>query len=161
MARVNYKGETVYNGMIPDGVFYKDFKVTRKDNGQEVTVKAGTTFAEAVEAGDIEPMLSAIWYTQGGNYGFWGAQNINVSKATYFSLREVTLGYNFPDKWIKHVGLQSARLSFSGRNLCYIYNGMRGGINPESISSNNPLTPVDYGGVPYARNFSINLNLRF
>ncbi|WP_300828235.1 SusC/RagA family TonB-linked outer membrane protein [uncultured Rikenella sp.] len=161
VARVNYKGETVYNGMIPDGVFYKDFKVTRKDNGQEVTVKAGTTFAEAVEAGDIEPMLSAIWYTQGGNYGFWGAQNINVSKATYFSLREVTLGYNFPDKWIKHVGLQSARLSFSGRNLCYIYNGMRGGINPESISSNNPLTPVDYGGVPYARNFSINLNLRF
>lgn len=159
--RVNYKGEVEYNGMIPDAVFYQDFTVKSFKTGEDVIVKAGTTFREVVENGDIQPMLSALYYTAGGNFGFWGSQNVNVSDSTYFALREITIGYNFPDKWIKHVGLQSARLSFSARNLCYIYNKMTAGINPESISSNNPLTPIDYGGVPFTRNFSLNLNLHF
>lgn len=77
------------------------------------------------------------------------------------ALREITLGYNFPEKWIKHVGLQSARLSFTARNLCYIINKMNGGANPDSFISNNALTPYDYSTTPFMRNFSFSLNLRF
>ncbi|SUE35156.1 hypothetical protein [Rikenella microfusus] len=84
-----------------------------------------------------------------------------VSKQSYMALRELTIGYNFPEKWIKHVGLQSARLSFTARNLCYIYNGTNGKSNPDGYITNNALTPFDYGTTPFVRNFSFALNLRF
>jgi iron complex outermembrane receptor protein len=159
--RINYKGEEVYNGLVLDGVFDKEQKVVSLLNGTEVDL-AGMTMREAVDAGHIQPMMAAQYYSNSGNFSAHaGLQELIVSDATYFALREVTIGYNFPEKWIKHVGLQSARLSFSGRNLGYIYNGFKAGVNPESISTNNPLTPMDYGGVPFARNFSVNLNLRF
>ena len=159
VARVNYKGETVYNGIIPDAVFSNigggSTKVTSFTTGQEVDLN-GLTFAQAVEAGHIQPVLASTWYYYNG-----GNAEDQVSKGTYMALREITLGYNFPEKWIKHVGLQSARLSFTARNLCYIINKMNGGANPDSFISNNALTPYDYSTTPFMRNFSFSLNLRF
>ena len=158
-ARVNYKGETEYNGIMMDGVFYENnSKVTSLKTGQEVNL-AGMTFQEAVKEGHIQPILAGTYYAY--NYS-WGNRVDNyVSKQTYMALREITLGYNFPEKWIKHVGLQSARLSFTARNLCYIYNGARGKSNPDSFISNNALTPFDYGTTPFVRNFAFTLNLKF
>ncbi|WP_462376171.1 SusC/RagA family TonB-linked outer membrane protein [Rikenella microfusus] len=165
IARVNYKGETTYDGLILDGVYAgkNKMEVTSLATGEKIDLR-GMTMQEAVDAGHIAPMLSTVYYQ--GQYGWLGG-SLNMPSEdmvydyTYIALRELTLGYNFPQKWIKHVGLQDARISFSARNLCYLYNGLPDGINPESMSSANPLVPVDWGGVPYTRSFSINLNLRF
>ena len=156
LARVNYKGETVYNGIIPDAVFHTSGStVTSLKTGEDVDL-AGMTFQQAVDAGHIQPVLASTWW------GFTrGYANDMVSKQSYMALREITLGYNFPEKWIKHVGLQSARLSFTARNLCYIYNGTNGKSNPDGFITNNALTPFDYGTTPFVRNFSFALNLRF
>ncbi len=158
-ARVNYKGEIEYNGIIPDGVFSNigggNTKVTSLKTGETVDLN-GMTFQEACDAGHIQPVLAGTWKYYNG-----GAAEDQVSKGTYMALRELTLGYNFPEKWIKHVGLQSARLSFSARNVCYIINKMNGGSNPDSFISNNALTPYDYSTTPFMRNFSFSLNLRF
>ncbi|WP_304708188.1 SusC/RagA family TonB-linked outer membrane protein [uncultured Rikenella sp.] len=164
VARVNYKGEIVNNGIIPDGVFWNGggytTKVTSFKTGEKVDLN-GMTFREAVDAGHIQPVLASTWhyYSVAGN--FYGCGDTQVSKGTYMALRELTLGYNFPEKWIKHVGLQSARLSFSARNVCYLINKMNNKSNPDSFISNNALTPYDYSTTPFVRNFSINLNLRF
>ena len=160
-ARVNYKGETVYNGLIPENVVFSDLNgatnnVTSIATGETVSL-TGMTFREAVEAGHIQPVMAATWY---GYADFWTAENF-VSPQTYMALRELTLGYNFPEKWIKHVGLQSARLSFSARNVCYIINKVHWKGNPDSFVTNNAMTPYDYGTTPFVRNFSVNLNLRF
>ncbi|CEN34244.1 hypothetical protein CCAN12_520010 [Capnocytophaga canimorsus] len=40
-------------------------------------------------------------------------------------------------------------------------NKLTDGLNPESVSSNNPLTPMDIGGAPFHRTYSFNLTLRF
>jgi iron complex outermembrane receptor protein len=40
--------------------------------------------------------------------------------------------------------MQYARLAFSARNIGYLYNGLKNGLNPESVQSNNPLTPYEY-----------------
>lgn len=158
-ARVNYKGDVVYNGIVPDAVFSNlgggNTKVVSFSTGETVDLN-GMTFREAVDAGYIQPVLASTWYYYNG-----GSAEDQVSKGTYMALREITLGYNFPEKWIKHVGLQSARLSFSARNLCYIINKMNGGSNPDSFISNNALTPYDYSTTPFMRNFSFSLNLRF
>lgn len=158
--RINYKGETEYNGYVMDGIFGGGYanEVTSLKGGK---VKLnGMTMQEAIDAGHIMAPLAG--YTYQYNYGFnsSGLNNV-VHDMSYISLREISLGYNFPEKWIKVIGMQSARLSFTARNLCYIYNGMPSGMNPESISSNNPLTPVSYGGVPFTRNFNLALKLRF
>ncbi|MDE5944458.1 MAG: TonB-dependent receptor [Rikenella sp.] len=176
LERVNYKGETVYNGMILDGVYAgRNAMIVETLNGEGSYVNdkgetvlgsvdlRGMTMQDAVNKGYIAPMLSSAYYYY--QYGWSGGmaqptQNM-VYDLTYFSLREITVGYNFPQKWIKHVGLQDARISFSARNICYLYNKLPDKINPESMSSANPLVPIDWGGVPYSRNFSINLNLRF
>ncbi|WP_299456747.1 SusC/RagA family TonB-linked outer membrane protein [uncultured Rikenella sp.] len=159
VARVNYKGETEYNGIIPDAVFSNmgggRTVVTSFKTGEAVDLN-GMTFREAVDAGHIQPVLASTW-----NFYNSGNAHNQVSKGTYMALRELTLGYNFPEKWIKHVGLQSARLSFSARNVCYIINKMNGKSNPDSFISNNALTPYDYSTTPFMRNFSVSLNLRF
>ena len=155
VARVNYKGETVYNGIIPEDVVFYSSKVTSMKTGEEVDL-SGMTFREAYEAGHIQPVLASTWngYATG-----WPEQQ--MAKQSYVALRELTLGYNFPEKWIKHVGLQSARLAFTARNLCYIYNGTGIGVNPDGNLSNNSLTPYNYATTPFMRNFSFSLNLRF
>ena len=143
VARVNYKGETVMNGIIPEDVVFYSTKVTNMKTGEEVDL-SGMTFREAYEAGHIQPVLAAAWngYAVG-----WPEQQ--MVKQSYVALRELTLGYNFPEKWIKHVGLQSARLAFTARNLCYIYNGTGIGVNPDGNISNNSLTPYNYATTPF------------
>lgn len=159
LARKNYKGETVYNGMIIDGVFNdKNSEVTSLKTGGKVSL-SGMTMQEAVDAGHIQPMNSNMFYPY--SYNWTAPGEFFVQELTYVALREVTLGYNFPEKWIKHIGMQSARLSFSARNICYIYNGLEGKSNPEALTSNNPLTPYDASGLPFARNFALSLNVRF
>ena len=173
--RVNYKGETSFDGMILDGVYAgrtRQLATTLNGQGSYVNDEGetvygvvdlrGMTMQEAVDKGYIAPMLSSAYYQY--QFVLGNARTPTeymVYDGTYFSLREITLGYNFPQKWIKYVGLQDARISFSARNICYLYNKLPDHINPESMSSANPLVPIDWGGVPYTRNFSINLNLRF
>ncbi|WP_281671859.1 SusC/RagA family TonB-linked outer membrane protein [Rikenella microfusus] len=156
VARVNYKGETVMNGIIPeDVVFYDGSKVTSMATGTEVDL-SGKTFRQAVEEGHIQPVLSSTWQSVAAGYA-----DQQVVKQSYVALRELTLGYNFPEKWLKHVGLQSARLAFTARNVCFIYNGTGIGINPDGNLSNNSLTPYNYATTPFMRNFSFSLNLKF
>lgn len=156
--RINWKGDVMYDGLVIDGVFTKGTKLPSLKTGQDVDA-SGMSMRELINAGHIQPMMSAIYYTNA--YHMNMPQEHTVMENTWFALREVSLGYNFPERWIKHVGMQSARLSFVARNICYLYNSLPSGYNPESISNNNPLTPVSYGGVPYVRSFSLSLNVRF
>ncbi len=168
-ARVNYLDQTVFDGVVMDGVFggATNMQWYGKSNtaNQVVVDLQGLTMREAVEMGYMQPMAASAYYTfnfhRDMSNGTSALQQRSVSEVKYVSLREITLGYNFPQKWIKHLGLQYARLAVTARNLCYLYNGMLGGSNPESISLNNPLTPIDYGGVPFARNFNLKIDLRF
>ena len=160
LARQNYKDETVYNGVILDGVFgthANNEKIISFTTGKEVDI-TGKTMQQAVDAGDIQPMLASLHHNQNGGTAY--AENA-VYDLDYVALRNITLSYDFPTKWIQKIKLQSLRLSASINNVCYIYNGLPSGYNPESISNNNPLSPIDYSGVPFTRNYSLSVNLKF
>ena len=47
----------------------------------------------------------------------WMLTDYVVEDASYFALREVNLGYNFPANLVKKIGLSSLRLYTSGQNL--------------------------------------------
>lgn len=163
IARINYKGETVYDGLMLDAVFTEGSMVPIQNpdgtKGEKVDV-SGMTYKDAVEKMNIRPTLTGSWYLF--NYG-WGmsAMPNSIQDNTWFALREITLGYRLPESLCKKFGANYLRLGFTARNICYIINKLTDGLNPASISSNNPLTPFDIGGVPFYRTYALNLTVRF
>jgi TonB-linked SusC/RagA family outer membrane protein len=84
---------------------------------------------------------------------------------SYVKLRELTLGYDLPTKYVNHLlpGASTAHLSFSGRNL-KTWTKFRGGDpdysnfggNPESLQRNRELASF-----PPSRHFWVNLQVGF
>ncbi len=163
IARINYEGKTVYDGLMLDAVFADGVKAPTQNAdgtvGPLVDV-SGMTYADAVAKKNIRPVTTGSWYAW--NYG-WGmpAMDGSIQDNTWFALREITLGYRMPDKYVRKIGANYLRLGFTVRNVCYLINKLSDGLNPMSISNNNPLQPMDIGAVPFYRTYAFNLTLRF
>ncbi len=85
-----------------------------------------------------------------------------VQDASYISLRNVTLGYNFSSSFLSKAGLSRARIYVAAQNLVYKVADDYTGYNPESIYTTSPTT---YGyqraGSPIQKTVSFGLNLEF
>lgn len=163
VARINYKGETAYDGLLLDAVFAEGTKAPVQNadgTAGELVDVSGMTYAQALSEKNIRPVMTGSWYAW--NYG-WGmpAMPGSIQDNTWFCLREISLGYRLPENICKKFGANYLRVGFTARNICYIINKLTDGLNPASISSNNPLQPMDIGGVPFYRTFAVNLTLRF
>jgi len=86
-----------------------------------------------------------------------------VQSASYFSLRNINIGYNVPVAKISSLGLTNVRVYLSGQNLIYNTDDDYNGFNPEFIDGNN--TPTAYGsqraGTPLFRTVSGGVNIQF
>jgi TonB-linked SusC/RagA family outer membrane protein len=90
---------------------------------------------------------------------------IYYQDASYWKLREITLGYDIPVRYVGRfgAGAESARLSVSGRNL-KTWTKFRGGDpdfsnfggTPESLQRNREL-----GAYPSSKQYWVNLQVRF
>lgn len=86
-----------------------------------------------------------------------------VQDASYIALRNVNVGFNFSDNWLKRGNIfTNARIYATGQNLMYLTADDYTGFNPESIDNTSP-TAYGYqrGGSPIFRTISIGLNLDF
>ncbi|GAB3800962.1 SusC/RagA family TonB-linked outer membrane protein [Spirosoma humi] len=105
----------------------------------------------------------ADYYFTGG-FGPGGAGETNIFDATVFRLREVSLGYQFPKKWLSKTPFGSAFLSFSGRNLWYLAPNFPKHLNfdPEvsSLGAGNS-QGFDFIGIPTTRRLGANLRFSF
>ena len=159
VARINWAGETVYDGIVLDAVFKEGAKAPLENPdgtpGEMIEV-GGKTYKEALEMG-IRPMITGVHHYY--NYGI--AHPDKFQDNTWFALREISLGYKLPENICKKFGANYLRVGFTARNVCYIINKLTDGLNPASISSNNPLTPADIAGVPFSRTYAFNLSVRF
>ena len=159
IARTNYLGETVNDGIMLDAVFDEGTMAPSKANPGGYVDVSGMTYREAVENGIIEPMKAETYYW--GNGGWGSPSELSLMNNTWVSFREINLGYRLPETIVRKLRLQQVRVSLSARNIGYLYNGLKDKLNPESISSNNPLTPFDIGSVPFSRTYSLSLNVKF
>ena len=164
--RIGLDGQTHYDGLMLDAIFREGAQAPTQNPdgtaGPMVDV-GGLTYAEAVEQKNIMPTTTAMWYVW--NYG-WGGYYIPqmpnaLQDNTWICLREITLGYRLPERFCKSFGANYLRLGFTVRNVCYLLNKLTDGLNPASISSNNPLQPMDIGAVPFYRTYAFNLTVRF
>ena len=85
-----------------------------------------------------------------------------IASADYFSLRNVTLGYNMPDDVTSKLGLSGLRLYATAQNMIYITADDYHGFNPEHVDGSNPRA---YGsqraGTPIFKTVSFGANIDF
>ncbi|MFN3849828.1 MAG: SusC/RagA family TonB-linked outer membrane protein [Spirosomataceae bacterium] len=76
---------------------------------------------------------------------------------TFVKLREVSVGYNIPNKFLGGRYFKSAKLAFIVRNPVLIYSAVGGGIDISEAET----YWTEGGQLPPVRSFGINLNLGF
>ena len=100
----------------------------------------------------------------GASFATNGAFEYAVFDGTVYRLREITLGYSLPAKWLSKIKLTNVTLSLSGRNLWYLAPNVPKYTNfdPDINSVVNAGTQgVETGGAPSTRRYGINLNVTF
>ena len=156
--RTNYKGETVHDVYPLDGVFGEGATAPLASDPATRIDVSGLTYKEALDKG-IRPMPAGAYYVY--NYGWGMPAELGLQENTWFALREITVGYRVPKAILDKFGANYFRVGLTARNLGYLVNKLTDGLNPASISNNNPLTPMDIGAVPFSRTYAINFTLRF
>ena len=86
-----------------------------------------------------------------------------VENASYLRLNTLTLGYTFPDKWMKKAKISKLRVYFTGGNLFCIagYKGLDPDVSTTPTTGGFPTPAYDYLSYPKARTFTFGLNLSF
>ncbi len=93
---------------------------------------------------------------QGDNY----IHSWAVEDASYLKLANITLGYTFPERRIRRLGMSRLRFYFTGNNLACLTRYT--GFDPEVSTMRSGLTPgVDFGAYPLSRSFILGLNVTF
>lgn len=96
----------------------------------------------------------------------WELTDYLLQNGSYAALRDLTVGYQFPRKIVKKLGISSLRLYASGQNLFYLWSKDYKGINPEArYTSGNYTSPLiegyQRGAFPLQRTFSAGFSLGF
>ncbi len=83
-----------------------------------------------------------------------------VESASYFRIRNITLGYRLPKALSDRVKIQNARI-YAGVQNAFTFSKYLG-YNPEVSGYESALTGgVDYGSYPLARTYTVGLNFSF
>ena len=128
--------DTFHDGVIPDGIFNPDAAVwVTMANGQTRNV-SGMTYREAYDAGIIEPTHASNYWTNQTNWNVGILTNHWFHEVKYIGLRNISIGYTIPNRFVERVGIRNLRLSLEGNNLGYLYSSLPNNLNPQSTSGN-------------------------
>ncbi len=85
-----------------------------------------------------------------------------LNDASYISMREITLTYQFPKGVLRNTPIQSLNIGLFGRNLFYFQRNTDG-FAPEAsaFNVNNSGIGLESASLPILRTFGINLNIEF
>ncbi|WP_423148569.1 SusC/RagA family TonB-linked outer membrane protein [Rubrolithibacter danxiaensis] len=154
---VDDNGVTQFDGIIPDGVFQDG--ITVDVNNQTIDL-GGMSYAEAVEKGYVKPKPAYQYYDDLTQWGT-GIREYSVFENSWVAVREVSVNYRVPVKFSSKIGVSNLSLTATGRNLGYLYNTTKDGINPEGIFTNRQAGFAEYGGWPYVRSIGFGINAKF
>jgi TonB-linked SusC/RagA family outer membrane protein len=157
----NSNGDPVYTvdqagaGVIGPGLKWEDFN----ENGI-------IDFDTETSPNDVAVQPGGVGYV-GYFYQYYGngfrRDNIEASTydATYFKLRELSIGYNLPASVLGDIGIARARISLVGRNLLLFSNVPT--IDPETYSVRNGIFVPGFESqqIFSTREYGISVNLAF
>ncbi len=94
---------------------------------------------------------------------YYGVDEANRMSKTYFKLRELTIGYELPKKWLESSFIRKASFSIYGRNLLYFYKDAEfRDVDLDQYSNASPAAG-GYTGLqsPSVRSYGVNIKLSF
>ena len=95
-------------------------------------------------------------YTYGASIGSWAYTDMSLFDASYLSVKNITVGYNFPQKWMDKIGIGGIRVYASLDNMWLF---CKNGIDPRnSITGGFDIGPMVY---PMMRSCSLGVNVTF
>jgi|TARA_B110000037_G_scaffold71215_1_gene85848 TonB-linked SusC/RagA family outer membrane protein len=84
-----------------------------------------------------------------------------IFDASYVKLRQISIGYTLPRKFIENSIVKSLKISVVGRNLAILHKNTPH-IDPETgFSASNGNQGQEFGQYPSARNIGFNINMKF
>jgi hypothetical protein len=140
------KGNDVFNMM----------RIFTDDGGCSYDNKTTNTLARWQKPGDITDMPRMSYdCVSGANL----ISSRFIEDGSYLRIGEVTLGMRLPNRLAAKIGMDNAKVSFSGRNLYTFtkYSGYNPDVN-SSGSDNNVVAGTDYYAYPLARTFTIGIS---
>ncbi|PXV68753.1 TonB-linked SusC/RagA family outer membrane protein [Dysgonomonas alginatilytica] len=89
-----------------------------------------------------------------------------IQDGSYIALRDITIGYTLPKKFVKKAMLSRMRVFTSIQNLGYWFTGDYKGINPEARLTSSPydsplISGYQRGAFPLQRTFSFGIDINF
>jgi hypothetical protein len=155
-------------GLYPESVYINDLGNPVRnsvynvplDDASGLSDVAGGLILEGVQA-DGSPNTVR---TEGGDYRVWGWNSNPNSKfiydASYVKLREVTVSFDLPAKWVARTFINRASLVLVGSNLWIIHKNLPY-ADPEAGQSSGNTQGWQSGVMPTTRNYGITLNVQF
>ena len=96
---------------------------------------------------NIPAIISSRMYEENPDYRYaYNAYNYSdarVAKGDFIRMKEISLTYTLPNKFVKRIGLSNASLKIQGTNLFLIYADKKlNGQDPEFVNSGGVATPM-------------------
>ncbi len=107
---------------------------------------------------------AGYYYNQTYNWGTQPEQltyRHSVFDNSYVKLRELTIGYQFPEKLISKLGMTWLSVSVFGRNLFYFYKALKNYDAESSVGTSWASQAVVGGSTTATRNFGVSLRASF
>lgn len=109
---------------------------------------------------DIPVSAQAYYSTIGIYKSQKGYAEEFIHSASYIKLKELSLGYSFPQRMLKKTPFTALKLSFVARNLCFLMKHAPG--NPDGGYDTTMFSQaLDFAAVPYTRTFGFSINVGF
>jgi hypothetical protein len=145
---LDFTGVSAYSASSGRQPFVIPNSVTQDANGKSIPNTSVTT-----ESGN-NFFWANVWNQAGGNY---------VNSADFWKLRELTLSYNFPKKWLQHLKIVNAiTVGVTGRNLITLRAKGNVWSDPEFSNTNgNASGNTDINQLPPTKFIGANLSVTF
>jgi TonB-linked SusC/RagA family outer membrane protein len=116
---------------------------------------------ESGQKNTTEISAQTYWTLVSGGWGRSGIADEYLYDASFIKMREISLTYRFPQKWMAPLHVSNLSLALQGRNLFYILRHTPG-TNPEATyGRSDAVQGWELSTLPETRSFGLNLNLTF
>jgi iron complex outermembrane receptor protein len=129
-----------------------------------VTTNSGVILEGVHADGSPNTTVVHYYYKYLPNAGGWGhfLSKPGIVEDTWVKLREVNLSYRLPQKMLDKVKLfQEFSVTFTARDLFYIYTTVPDHINPEGLMGAGDAQGFEWASLPGVRSFAFGINAKF
>lgn len=151
-------------GQSPETLLERDGGGLPFTDAQGNTTNTGVILEGVHADGTPNTTVVSYYYKYLPNAGGWGhfLSTPGIVENTWVKFREATLSYTLPEKFLsKQKILREFSLSFTARDLFYIYTTLPDNINPEGIRGAGDAQAFEWASLPGVRSFSFGINARF